>query len=162
MQTQPDTTNANEGGELALGLEAGAARTRPVAVGAVTLALAAMTVDHLLGDDPGLEDPPMFLISSALSIALAALVFGRIVPRAVAAHRASRDGLILGAVAVVPGLATLWLGLPFVLAGGALALGLQAREAEPSVRATAATALGALVMLGAAGGYASLAIDKLG
>jgi hypothetical protein len=41
------------------------ARQRPsretlVGVAATALAVAAMAVDHLLGDDPGLEDPPAF------------------------------------------------------------------------------------------------------
>jgi hypothetical protein len=44
-----------------------------VLVGAVVaLGLAAMAVDHLLGDDPGLEDPPMFLISAAVILVIAA------------------------------------------------------------------------------------------
>jgi hypothetical protein len=31
-----------------------------------------MAVDHLLGDDPGLEDPPTFLISAAIILVIAA------------------------------------------------------------------------------------------
>jgi hypothetical protein len=41
-----------------------------------------MAVDHLVGDDPGLEDPPAFLISAALVQVIAVLPFGRVVPRA--------------------------------------------------------------------------------
>lgn len=136
-----------------------------IAVGATVLAIVAMAVDHLMGDDPGLEDPPMFLIASGLSLALAALVFGRIIPRAKAAaapaERTARDGLICSALAIVPGITTLWLGLPFILAGGGLTLGLSARREGPSRRAIAAIILGALVLLGSAGAYLVQAVDKL-
>jgi hypothetical protein len=75
-------------------------------VGATALAIVAMAVDHLMGDDRGLEDPPMFLIASGLSLTLAALVFGRIIPRAKAAaarpERAARDGLICSVLASSP------------------------------------------------------------
>ena len=36
----------------------------------VALGIAAMAVDHLLGDDPGLEDPPAFLISAAVILVI--------------------------------------------------------------------------------------------
>lgn len=79
-------------------------------------------------------------------------MFGRVIPRAkAAAERMARDGPICSALAIVPGIATLWLGLPFILAGGGLALGLSARREGPSRRATAAIILGALVQ----------AVDKL-
>lgn len=134
-----------------------------IGLGVTALALAAMVVDHLIGDDPGLEDPPTFMVASGLSLALAAFVFGRVVPQASAASakRAARDGLACSVLAVVPGIATLWLGLPFVLAGGGLALGLRARRQERGHRATAAVAIGALVLLVGAGVYAVQAIDKL-
>lgn len=60
----------------------------------------------------------------AVTLGVAGLVFCLIVPRAKAANRAARDGLILSIVAIVPGIATLWLGPPFALVGGGLALGL--------------------------------------
>lgn len=136
-----------------------------IAVGVTTLAIVAMAVDHLMGDDPGLEDPPMFLIASGLSLALAALVFGRVIPRAKAAalpvERAARDGLICSGLAVVPGIATLWLGLPFILAGGGLALGLFAQREKPSGRAIGGIVIGTLVLLAGAGTYVVEAIDKL-
>ena len=136
-------------------------RETRIAISVTLLAVAAMAVDHLLGDDPGLEDPPMFAISCAVTVGLAALVFGRIVPWAKTAGREGRDGLILGIVAVVPGIATLWLGPPFVLAGGALALGLSAWRAHDR-RGAAAIAL-ALLMLGFATiAYTVQLVDKLG
>jgi hypothetical protein len=42
-----------------------------IALAVTSLALGAMAVDHLLGDDPGLEDPTMFAISTVLSVAVA-------------------------------------------------------------------------------------------
>jgi hypothetical protein len=62
---------------------------------------------------------------------------------------------------IVPGVTTLWLGLPFILAGGGFELGLSARHEGPSPRATAAIILGALVLLGGAGVYLVQAVDKL-
>jgi hypothetical protein len=140
-------------------------REARIGIGVTALAILAMAVDHLMGDDPGLEDPPAFLIASGLSLALAAFLFGRIVPRATKTappERRARDGLICSVLAVVPGIATVWLGLPFILAGAGLALGLHARQERPSRRATAAIVIGALALLAGTGGYAALAIDKLG
>ena len=57
-----------------------------VAVSALTVG--AMAIDHLIGtedepgDDPGLADPTAFLISMAISLLLAALLFGVVVRRA--------------------------------------------------------------------------------
>ena len=132
-----------------------------IAISVTLLAIAAMSVDHLLGDDPGLEDPPMFVIASAVTIGLALLVFGRIVPRAATANRAGRDGLILSIVAVVPGIATLWLGPPFVLAGGGLALGIHAWRAHDR-RGAMAIALAVLMLGFATIAYAVQFADKLG
>jgi hypothetical protein len=128
-----------------------------IALGTTALAVAAMAVDHLLGDDPGLEDLPTFGLTTALSIALAAVVFGWVVPRARAASASSaeapaRRALVLGVLAFVPGVATLWLGFPFVLAGGGLALGLRARWEK-----TAGPATAAVVVAGAALALATLA-----
>jgi hypothetical protein len=136
-----------------------------IAVGVTVLAIAAMAVDHLMGDDPGLEDPPTFLIASGLSLALAAFVFRLVIPRAKAAaapaQRAARDGLLCSVLAVVPGIAALWLGLPFILAGGGLALGLIARRRKPSPLAIAAIVIGIVVLLFGAGAYLGEAVKKL-
>ncbi len=132
-----------------------------IAIVVILLAIAAMAVDHLLGDDPGLEDPPMFAISCAITIGLALLVFGGILPRAKTAGREGRDGLILGIVAVVPGIAALWLGPPFVIAGGALALGLCAWRTRDR-KGAAAIALAVLVLGFATIAYSVQLVDKLG
>ena len=59
-----------------------------------------------------------------------------------------------------PGIATLLLGLPFVLAGGGLTLGPHARRREPGRRASVAMVLGAFVLLGGASVLAQV-VDKL-
>lgn len=55
----------------------------------------------------------------------------------------------------------LWLGLPFVLGGGGIALGLLGRHGERSRLATAAVVLGALVVVFGAIAYAAQFVDKL-
>jgi hypothetical protein len=119
----------------------------------VALGLAAMAVDHLLGDDPGLEDPPTFLVSAAIIVLLIALLFGFVAPRA---RDPRRTGFILALLSVLS-LVSIWLGEPFAVAPAAIALGLRGEG-----RLAAATvALGAAVLLLATGAYVDQAIDKL-
>jgi hypothetical protein len=119
----------------------------------VGLGLAAMAVDHLLGDDPGLEDPPAFLISAALILVVTTLLFVLVVRRTREPHRA---GLIV-AVLGVASLPLIWLGTPFAIAPAAIALG----PRGDGRRASAAVALGAVVLLLVTGAYVYDAIDKL-
>jgi hypothetical protein len=119
----------------------------------VCLGLAAMAVDHLLGDDPGLEDPPTFLISAAIIVVIAALLFGFVVRRARDPRRAS----IIVAVLSVLSLALIWLGVPFAVAPAAIALGLRGEGRL----ATAAIGIGGLVLLLVTGAYVYSAVDKL-
>jgi hypothetical protein len=119
----------------------------------VALGIAAMAVDHLLGDDPGLEDPPAFLISAAFILVVAVLLFGLVVRGARDRRRAS---LILAVLAVLS-LPLIWLGAPFAVAPGAIAQGLKAGGRL----ATAAVAIGAGVLLLATAAYAYSAVDKL-
>ncbi len=124
-----------------------------------------MAVDHLLGEDPGLEDPPAFLIASGISIALAAVVFGVVVPRTRAGssaleHAASR-GFACSALAFIALPVLLWLGVPFVLAGGGVALGRIGRQGPRKRLAVAALGLGAIVLVLGTLAYAYLAVEKL-
>jgi hypothetical protein len=137
--------------------------SRDTRIGVVVTALAtgAMAIDHLMGDDPGLEDPVMFAVAAGLSVALGAFLFGRVIPRAIAAAQTARDGLLCSALAVVPGIGTLWLGLPFVLAGAGVALGLHARRAGSGTRSIAAIGIGALVLVVATGAYLVQMVNKL-
>ena len=137
-----------------------------IGVGATALAVAAMAVDHLMGDDPALlEDPFAFAASAVLCLALAVFVFGRLVPRTKAApdreRRAAGRALVLSALAVIGAPLVFWLGLPFVLAGGGVALGLLGSQGPRRRPALAAIALGVLVIGLGAIGYGAQFVDKL-
>ena len=113
----------------------GSAISRETAIGiAVTaLALVAMVFDHLLGDDPGLEDPIAFIVAAVLTIACAFVVFGVVVPRtkrsAAPADRAATRGGVLAVISVLS-VSLIWLGVTFPIAGGTLALGLLGRDSS--------------------------------
>jgi hypothetical protein len=118
-------------------------RTIAIGVGVTALALVAMVFDHLLGDDPGLEDPIAFVVAAALTLLTTAIVFGVVVPRASGdARTAAKRGFILGLISVV-GIVLIWLGVTFVLAGGAIALGLAGMRGDRGRLAITAILLGA-------------------
>jgi hypothetical protein len=119
----------------------------------ICLGLAAMAVDHLLGDDPGLEDPPAFLISAAIILVTAALLFGLVVQRTRDPRRAS---FIVAALSVLS-LPLIWLGVPFAVAPAAIALG----DRGEGRLAIAAIAIGVLVLVLVTGAYVYSAVDKL-
>ena len=136
-------------------------RETGIGVAVASLTVGAMAIDHLVGteedpgEDPGLADPAAFLISVVLSLALAAFLFGVVVRQAARDHDADRTAtkaMVCGLLAV-PALALLFLGLPFPLAGAAIALGLLGREGTRRRIATAAIAIGALVIALGAGAY---------
>jgi hypothetical protein len=117
-----------------------------IGIGVTALALVAMVFDHLLGDDPGLEDPVAFAIASVLTLGTAVVVFGLLVPRATAhSSLAAKRGLVLSIVAIIA-ISLIWLGVTFVLAGGAIALGLHGRRGERAGLGWAAIAIGATVL----------------
>ena len=130
----------------------GERRTTVVAVTSVLVALAAMAVDHLLGterdDDEGFVDPTTFAVSAVLTLAVAAFLFGWFVPRerSRGPGRAARSGLVCSVLAVVPGIAVIWLGFPFVVAGAGMALGLEGRQGPRRAEATAAVVVGGLAL----------------
>ena len=120
----------------------------------VALGLAAMAVDHLLGDDPGLEDPPAFLISAAIILAITTLLFAGVVRQARSPGRAA----FIVALFAVASLPFIWLGAPFGIAPAAIALGLRG----DGRLAIAAIAIGLVVLLLVTGSYVYSAVDKLG
>ena len=124
--------------------------TRLVGLVAVALAAGAMAVDHLL---PG--DWAAFLVTAALSMVTAAVLFGRYIPRVARREDGTRHsaaaGLLCSVLAIVPGIALLWLGFPIVVGGAGLALGLLGRAGERRLLAGLAVALGTVAM---AGGFA--------
>jgi hypothetical protein len=142
--------------------------SREAWIGGVSAAvgIAAMAVDHLLEEEGGFAaDPPAFLISTALVLVVTAFVFGRVVPRVKAgedpARGAIRPGFVCAVVAVLGMPFTLWLGLPFPVGGGTLALGLIALEGERRRSAAIMALIGALVVVLGAVAYATVAVDKL-
>jgi hypothetical protein len=130
----------------------GSAISRETAIGiAVTaLALVAMVFDHLLGDDPGLEDPIAFIVATVLTIACAFVVFGVVVPRtkgsAAPADRAATRGGVLAVVSVLS-ISLIWLGVTFPIAGGTLALGLLGRDSSRRWLAYLALVIAAIVLV---------------
>jgi hypothetical protein len=124
-------------------------------VAATVVAIAAMAADHLMGDDPGLEDPPAFLVAAALCILVAAVVFGVVIPRTTP-ERAARRGFASSVLSVFT-LPLAFLGFFFVLAGGGIALG---RTGNGRL-ANAAVVIGYAVVLLGTVGYAYVAISKL-
>jgi uncharacterized membrane protein YdcZ (DUF606 family) len=140
-------------------------RSETIGLAVTGLAIAAMAIDHLLEGGGGFDaDPAGFLVASGLSLALAWYLFGRVVPRAAADAvpevRAARDALRCAIVTVLS-LPAMWLGVPFVLAGAGIALGLFGRRGEDRRRAVAAIVIGALVLLAGTADYVEQAITKL-
>jgi hypothetical protein len=113
-----------------------------------------MAVDHLI---PG--DLIAFLITSALALALTALLFGRVIPRTKASPEpsrvAARRGSLVSVLAVLS-MPTLFVGFPFVLGAAGVALGLLGRSGDRRRLATTAVVLGGLVFLFATGVYVVL------
>jgi len=126
-----------------------------IGVVATAVAIGAMAADHLMGDDPGLEDPPAFFVAAGLCVLVAILLFGIVLPRT-SEERAARRAFISSVLAVVS-IPLAFLGFFFVLAAGGIALG---RMGEGRL-ATAAVAIGAVVGTLGTVAYAYVAIGKL-
>jgi hypothetical protein len=131
-------------------------------VGAVALVVSAgaMAVDHLIGtersdDETGPVDPAMFGISIALSLATGAVLFAWLVPRerTRGPDRAARSGLLCSILSVVPGVALLWVGVPFVVAGAGVALGLDGRRGTRRLEAMVAVGIGTFLLVAGALAY---------
>lgn len=81
-----------------------------------------------------------FLVSVAVILVLAAVIFGRVLP---GAGDAARTALILAIVALVT-VAVFWSGIPQVLAPAAILLGYSATQSGRGGQAKAAVAIGAV------------------
>jgi hypothetical protein len=116
---------------------------------AALLLLIGMPIGWLSGNT-STGDAIGFVVATAISLALMALIFLWLLPRERAARREARTSLILGVVALVL-IVVFWTGLCFAVAAGAVALGLSARTAAAQTggqgRATAAVILGGLVLI---------------
>jgi CBS domain containing-hemolysin-like protein len=117
----------------------GIANERVVGPVAVAIALGAVAVASFAGSGGNGGAGP-FAICAVVALAVGALVFGRVVPRAKAGDRPGRTALILAVVSVLA-LAAFWSGVPQVLAPAAILLGLTAPRNGES---TAAVVLGSV------------------
>jgi hypothetical protein len=148
----------------------GRGTTRETWIGLATtgFAVGTMAVDHLLGEsddeDGAALDYPAFAISTVLCVAVAGLLFGRVVPRARARgpERAATIGLLWSALGIVPGVLVLWLGFPFVVAGAGIALGIVGLTADRRAKAIAAIVLGTLLLAFGAVYYLSAVVESIG
>jgi hypothetical protein len=134
-------------------------RETGIGIGVSAVAVAGLAVDHLIGteseageEDSFPVDAPAFFLGSGLAVALALVLFTVVVRRATGDEpsRVARKAIACSGAAVLT-LPLLFLGLPFPFAGAGIALGLLGRDAHGARLATAAVALGTLVVaLGAA------------
>ena len=109
-----------------------------------------MAADHLVGSNREegelVVDPGAFLLTAAIAVGLGLVLFGRVVPSLQDPARAASVGLGFALTAVLT-LPLIFLAFPIVLAGAGVALGLRARNEAKRRTASAAIALGALVLL---------------
>ena len=114
------------------------------AAASVALAIVLLAIGASGGDEG--YDWSYLLVASAITIAVAVVLFWVIVPRIT---RPGLGGLIIGILAVVS-LVVFWLGLPSPIAGAAAVLGLAARESGSEAgKGTAALALAAIAVVAA-------------
>jgi hypothetical protein len=103
------------------------------------VAIGALAVANFVADgDNGSTGP--FIVTSVIAVVAAAVLFGRVVPRAIDGPRAARVALLLAALALLTGV-VFWSGLPQVLGPAAIVLGLASPRNGESV---AAIAIGSL------------------
>ena len=118
-------------------------RRTGIAAASVALAIVLLAIGAYSGDE---DDTSYFLVASAITIAVAVVLFWGIVPRVT---RPGLGGLVIGILAVVS-LVIFWLGLPSPLAGAAAVLGFAARESGSEVgKGNAALALAAMAIVAA-------------
>lgn len=118
-------------------------RRTGIAAASVALAIVLVAIGAYSGND---DDTGYFLVASAITIAVAVVLFWGIVPRIT---RPGFGGLIIGILAVVS-LVVFWLGLPSPLAGAATVLGLDARErGSEAGKGNAGLALAAIAVVAA-------------
>jgi hypothetical protein len=136
-------------------------RSRDLAVALIVSALVVgeMAVDHLIGteeepgEEAGLADPTAFVLSVAVALALLALLFGVVVRRLRDDPDSAGRYAIVPSLLAIPALALVFLGVPLPLAGAGIALGWRGREGARKRLATAAIAIGALVIALTIAGY---------
>lgn len=129
-----------------------------VALAVAALLIAAMAIDHLVGTDndpseeSGLADPGAFVLSVVLSLVVMAVLFLFVVSRATNPDDAAKRGALCSALAI-PAVVLAFLGLPFALAAAGIVLGLRGRRGRRRRLATAAIALGSLIVVAITASY---------
>jgi hypothetical protein len=135
-----------------------------IGVVGTAVAVAAMAVDHLLGNDPEADDafpvdPAAFFVSATISILVAITLFARVVPASRDPESAANRAILCSLLAVLA-IFVLFLGFPIVLAAAGVALGLRGLDGPRRGRATAAIVIGgAFVALSAIAAAASVLAD---
>jgi hypothetical protein len=126
-----------------------------IGFGAALLTAVALAGANFLGEDGENGGPGPYAVTLAVSLVIAAALFGWAIPRI---ERPARAGLIVGTLAVLS-LPAFWSGLPYVLGPAAVALGLLGRaRSETAGSGTAAVVLGAVATLAA---IAAVAVEQV-
>jgi len=122
---------------------------RPAAAATVLGTLAFIAIGTFTGGTDGANAEPMeFFVIGAFVLALAALMFLFVVPRALRSGRTANLGLGL-AIASLPFVLVFWSGITPVLAVAGMLLGSAARRTgDGAGKGAAAVGLGALALLG--------------
>jgi hypothetical protein len=130
-------------------------RQNILAVGAAAIGLAALALSVANftgdGDNGGLG---AYVSMLAVSIAVAAAVFGWAMPRS---ERPARDGIVVGALGLLA-LPVYWTGIPYVLGPAAIAFGLLG-HARPQKKGAAVAAI-VLGVLATIAGVAVVILDQ--
>jgi CBS domain containing-hemolysin-like protein len=120
----------------------GMASTRLIGAASVAVAIAALAVANFATEGENGGAGP-FAVTSVIAIGVAALLFGRVVPRATEGRNPARIALVLAGLTLLTGV-VFWSGLPLVLGPAAIVLGLAARRNGGSI---AAVGIGSLAYL---------------
>jgi hypothetical protein len=120
----------------------GMASTRLIGAASVAVAIAALAVANFATDGENGGAGP-FAVTGVITIVAAALLFGRVVPRAAEGRNAARTALVLAGLTLLTGV-VFWSGLPLVLGPAAIVLGLAAPRSGESI---AAIGIGSLAYL---------------
>jgi hypothetical protein len=117
-----------------------------IGLGAAALAAVALAGANFVGGDDQNGGAGPYAVTLAVSIAVAAGLFGWAIPRS---ERPGRAGLAVAVVALLS-LPVYWLGLPYVLGPAAVVFGLIGRHrSQDRGLATAAVVLGSLTTVAA-------------
>src|SRR5262245_38189124 len=127
----------------------------PIAT-AVTLATLALNAFGIWGYGSSQDDAvTAMLVTSALTLISAGLVFGLVLPRALRSDAPGRAGLILSVLGLLVSVPLFWAGVAPVLAVGGIIAGRVGADAPRGRRlATAAFVVGILALIGCLGTYA--------